>query len=136
MKTLIASVLVAGAMIAAPALAQTAPQTELVTLEGKKVDTLLLRYAFDASWVVDKQHILVRDTYLDHYVVSLKEPCEWLDGSTYKNFVFFPELSGNLRAGRAYEVRNGGFKPCTISSVQQVPSTQAAELKSKVAQKG
>jgi hypothetical protein len=139
MKTVIASVLAAGLAasgLVAPAIAQTAPKTELVSLEGKHVDTMLLRYSFDASWVVDRQHILMRDTYLDHYVVSLKAPCTWLDQSTFKGFFFFPALNGNLRAGRAYEVRNEGHEPCIISGVQQVPSTQATELKSKVAQKG
>jgi len=140
MKTFIASVLAAGLAasgLVAPAIAQTAPETELVSLEGKHVDTMLLRYSFDATWLVDSQHILLRDTYLDYYVVSLRAPCSWLDDqATYKSFFFFPELSGNLRAGRIYEVRNDGRKPCTISSVKHVPTAQAAELKTKVAQKG
>jgi hypothetical protein len=38
--------------------------------------------------------------------------------------------------GRSYEVRADGREKCDIAKIQQVPSTEAAELKAKVAQKG
>ena len=47
-----------------------------------------------------------------------------------------PALNGRILAGRDYEVRADGFEKCDIAKVQQVASSQAADLKAKVAAKG
>jgi hypothetical protein len=79
MKKLVAgvvgSILMAGAAMTAPAMGQSPRKTDMVELGGKSVDSLLLRYAFDATWAIDTQNILLRDTYRDYYKVTLKAPC-------------------------------------------------------------
>jgi len=136
MKRLIATslaiVAVAGLVAASPALGQPERKTELVEL-GESVDTLLLRYGFEATWVVDNQNILLRDTYRDHYVVTLKEACEQLD--LQRSFKFFPALSGHVRTGRIYEVRNPSGPPCDIARIEQIDDARAVELRAAVAAK-
>lgn len=130
MKRLIASTLASivavGLVAAAPAIGQPERKTELVDL-GKSVDSMLLRYAFEATWVVDDQHILVRDTYRDHYVVTLKDECEKLD--MQRGFNFFPALSGSIKAGRQYEVRDRAGPPCDIVRVEKIDQGRANELR-------
>ena len=59
MKTLIqallATLITAAGLAAAPALGEPARKTELVDLDGKSVDSMKLSYDFDAVWVVDDQ---------------------------------------------------------------------------------
>ena len=137
MRKLIASMLAAvmatGAFAVAPAMAQEAQKTGMIE-DGKPVDNLLLRYAFDATWVVDTQHVLMRDTYRDHYVLTLKEPCEALD--MQRGFNFVPALSGQVREGRRYELRNYKGAPCDITQIEKIDNARAAELRAAVAAKG
>ena len=130
----VASLAAVGLVTAAPAMGQPEKKTELVEL-GKSVDTLLLRYGFEATWVVDSQNILLRDTYRDHYLVTLKDGCDALV-DIKRSFKFFPELSGSLRAGRTYEVRNSVGAPCDIAKVEQIDDARAAELRAAVAAQG
>jgi hypothetical protein len=122
----LASFAVAG-LVAAPAIGQPERKTELVELGKGSVDNLLLRYAFDATWVVDQQHILLRDTYRDHYVVTLKENCEKLD--MQREIKFFPALAGNIKSARPYEVRDRAGQPCDIVRIEQVDDARANELR-------
>jgi hypothetical protein len=127
----LASFALAGAALAlaaaAPAVGQPEKKTELVELDGKAVDSMLLRYAFDATWAVDEQHILVRDTYRDHYLVTLKSECEKLE--MQRGIKFFPALAGRIRASLRYEVRDPVGQPCDITRVEQIDQERANELK-------
>ena len=128
MKTLIGSVLgvalAASVFAVAPAIAEPDVKTQLVDGSGKQVDSLLLRYGFDATWVLDDQKVLLRDTYLDHYLVTLAAPCEWMDRSTA--FKFFPALTNRVRASLRYEVRDNAHENCDIAKVEKI-STEAAK---------
>ena len=117
-------------MVAAPAMAQGDKKTELVELNGKSVDSLLLRYAFDATWAIDDSHILLRDTYRDHYYITLKAPCEKLD--MHRDIGFTPALVGRIRASLHYEVRDAVGSPCDIVRVEQIATDRATELKAKL----
>lgn len=138
MKTLIASVVMSAAMAAGlsagPALAQSAKPTQLVDDKGATADSLLLRYAFEATWVIDNQRILVRDTHRDHYLISLKDKCEELDKD--RGFVFFPALKDRVRASLHYEVRSKAGPYCDIGKIEQINSEAAASLRAELANKG
>jgi hypothetical protein len=138
MKNLIAPVvalvLAVGGVVAAPALAQQQTKTALVELDGGQVDTMLLRYPFEATWVIDDTHILLRDTYRDHYLITLKAPCKKLDMQRGINFV--PALSGRIKASLTYEARDAVGPPCDITRVEQIADTKAAELRASVNDKG
>jgi hypothetical protein len=137
MKTLIApmlaAALAAGAFAAAPATAQETAKTVMIA-DGKPVDSLLLRYGFDATWAVDTQHVLMRDTYRDHYLLTLKAPCEALD--MQRSFKFVPVLNGRVRESLRYELRNYKGAPCDITQIEKIDDTRAAELRAAVAAKG
>jgi hypothetical protein len=137
MKSLIASVVLSAAMaagLAAPALAQGATNTTLVDDKGATVNSLLLRYRFDATWVIDNQRILVRDAHRDHYLISLKDPCKELDRD--HSFVFFPALKDRVRASLTYEVRSKVGPYCDITKIEQINSEAAASLRAELANKG
>jgi hypothetical protein len=131
----IASLAAVGLLAAAPAMGQPEKKTELVKLGGESVDSMLLRYAFDATWVVDSQNILLRDTYRDHYLVSLKDGCDALV-DIKRSFKFVPALTGSIRAGRTYEVRNSVGAPCDIVKIEQIDDARAQELRAAVAANG
>jgi len=131
MKRLIASSLVtlltAAALAVAPAQGQPNRKTELVEL-GKNVDRMLLRYEFDAPWVVDNRNVLWRDSHDDHYLVTLKAACEQLDIRSL-NFAFFPSWSPQLLANRAYEVRPQAGPKCGVAKIELVDDTKANALR-------
>ncbi len=131
MKRLIASSLVAALAAAtlsvAPALGQTERKTELVALDGKTVDKMQMRYETDATWVVDNQNILYRDTTRDYYLVTLKEACKRLE--LQQPFTFFPAVTWQLREGRSYEVRPEAGKPCDVAKIAQVDTAKATALR-------
>lgn len=135
MRTVIAAVAaaLAASAVIAPAVAAPEQKTELAD-QGKPVDSLLLRYGFDATWVVDSQTILLRDTYRDHYVVTMDQPCEWLELD--RSFFFFPKLADRVRAARFYEVRDNAHENCTISKIEKVSSETAQGLREKLAARG
>jgi hypothetical protein len=137
MKSLIASVMVSAAMaagLAAPVLAQEAKHTQLVDDKGATVDSLLMRYALEATWVIDNQRILIRDAHRDHYLISLKDKCEELDKD--RSFVFFPALTNRVRASLHYEVRSKVGPYCDIGKIEQINSAAAASLRAELANKG
>jgi hypothetical protein len=132
MKKFVGSVLsiaVAVTAFAAPAIAEPDVKTQLVDGSGKQVDSLLLRYAFDATWVLDDQKVLLRDTYLDHYLVTLAAPCEWMDRST--GFKFFPSLSNRVRASLRYEVRDNAHENCDIAKLEKISTDAAKTLRAE-----
>lgn len=128
MRAMLAAILVAA--VAAPATAQ-APRTVLVDKDGEVVDTLLLRYAFDAMWAVDQERILLRDTYRDHYLLTLEAPCEKLDMN--RSVTFVPALAGRIKASLTYEARDKAGPPCDIAKVEWVGREQAAALRAESA---
>ena len=131
MKKLVAgvvgSILMAGAMMAAPALGQTERKTDIVDLGGKSVDSLLLRYGFDATWAIDTQNILLRDTYRDYYKVTLKAPCPKLEMD--RGIRFFPALSGRVYSHLRYEVRDPASQPCDIGRIEKIEQDAALALR-------
>lgn len=137
MRKLIAPVLAAvmavGGFVAVPAMAQEAPKTAMLE-GGRQVDSLLLRYAFDATWVVDQQHVLMRDTFRDHYLVTLEAACDALD--MQREFKFVPVLSGRVRASLSYELRNYKGAPCEIARIEKIDGARAAELRAAVSSNG
>lgn len=130
---MVAAALAAGVLAVAPAVAQDAPKTAMVE-GGKPVDSLLLRYGFDATWAVDTQRVLMRDSYREHYLLTLKAPCEALD--MQRGFNFVPALSGRVRESLRYELRNYKGAPCDIAQIEKIDDTRAAELRAAVAAKG
>ncbi len=133
MKRLVAiglGMLLAGAAAMAPAVAAPERRTETVD-DGKAVDSLLMRYRFDATWVLNPTSILLRDTYREHYLLTLKESCGWIELSN--PFTFFPELKQRVRADRSYEIRDNLHENCDIARIEKVSSETARELRAKLA---
>src|SRR5262245_34224170 len=120
MKTLIKSLIVSATLLAgaaAPALAQTPGKALMVNGKGATVDSLLLRYAFDATWVIDNHRILLRDTHRDNYLITMKDACEKLELD--RQFIIFPELKDRVYASLKYEVRDKAGPYCDITSIEQ-----------------
>jgi hypothetical protein len=133
MKTLMAVIaLGVSAAMVAPAIAAPERKTEMVD-EGKPVDSLLMRYAFDATWVLDEERILIRDEYRDHYLVTLKERCEWID--LPRPFKFVPRLHDRVRASLSYDVRDNQHEDCSIAKIEKVPMETAKGLRAELAAK-
>ena len=130
MKRLIASSLVTlmtAAALAAPALGQSEKKTELVELDGKTVDSMPLRHNIDATWVVDTQNLLYRDTARDYYLVTLKQACRQLE--VRRGFSFHPSAIWQLRETRTYEVRPYAGEPCGVARIEQVDHARADTLR-------
>jgi hypothetical protein len=133
MKRLIASslvVLMAAAALAAPALGQAEKKTELVDRDGRNVDSLQLRYRFDAGWVINNQNLLYRDTSDAHYLVTLKEACEQID-IRGRDFKFFPSWSYQLYASRNYDVVPEAGARCDVARIEKVNKARANTLRDK-----
>lgn len=134
MKKLVAlgfgMLLAACAAAIAPAAAEPERRTEIAD-NGKAVDSLLLRYRFDATWVLNTQSILLRDTYREYYVLTLDEPCEWI--AFAHPFFFFPELEDRVRAELTYDVRDDKHEICDIAKIEKVSGATAKELRAKLA---
>jgi hypothetical protein len=130
----LAIAVVAGVAVSAPALAQAEQKTTLVELDGAQVDTMLLRYPFDATWVIDETHILMRDTYRQHYLITLEAPCKKLE--MQRGIQFVPALSGRIKASLTYEARDKAGPPCDLTRVEQIENTKAAELRATINDKG
>lgn len=117
-----------------PALAQGETKTVLVEKDGTEVRTMLLRYPFEATWVIDETHILLRDTYRDHYLITLKEPCKKLE--MQRGIRFIPALAGRIKASITYEARDKVGPPCDLTRVEQIEQEKAAELRATLNDKG
>lgn len=126
-----AAMAVAAMASAAPATARQEPRTELVELGGAQVESLLLRYHFDATWAVSDTGILMRDTQRDYYLISLKAPCEKL--GMQRGFTFVPALAGRVKAALSYEVRDVAGRPCDVARLEQISDARAAELRASLA---
>ncbi len=128
MRAMLAALTIAA--VIAPAVAQER-KTELVDEDGQVVDSLLLRYKFDAMWAVDQERILLRDTYREHYLLTLEAPCEKLDMD--RSVTFVPELAGRIKASISYEARDKAGPPCDIAKVEWIGDERAASLRSEAA---
>jgi hypothetical protein len=124
----LATLVTAAALAAAPALAQSAPKTELVRLDGSSAETLQLRYDFNATWLIDNQNILYRDDRRDYYLVTLKAPCETLDIRS-RGFDFFPAWSWRLRSSYAYEIRPEAGSYCSVARIARLDDVRADPLR-------
>jgi hypothetical protein len=122
--------LLAGAAAMSPAVAAPERRTEIVD-NGMAVDSLLMRYRFDATWVLNPTSILLRDTYREHYLLTLEKPCRWIELSN--PFAFFPELKQRVRAALSYEVRDNLHETCDIARIEKVSSETARELRAQLA---
>jgi hypothetical protein len=129
----VAAAMAAG-IVATPVVAQGDTKTVLVEKDGTQVDTMLLRYPFDATWVIDDTHILMRDTYRDHYLITLKAPCQKLE--MQRGIQFVPALTGRIKAAITYEARDKVGQPCDLTRVEQIESAKAAELRATINDKG
>ena len=124
---------IAAGIAAAPVVAQGDTKTVLVEKDGAQVDTMLLRYPFDATWVIDDTHILMRDTYRQHYLITLKAPCHKLE--MQRGIKFVPALSGRIKASLTYEARDPVGQPCDLTRVEQIEPAKAAELRATLSDK-
>jgi hypothetical protein len=129
MKALAAILAVLACAAVAPAVAAPERRTEMVD-QGKAVDSLLLRYRFDATWVLDPQSILLRDAYREHYLLTLEKRCEWIELT--HPFTFFPGLNDRVRASLTYEVRDYKHEDCRIAKIEKVSLEAAKELRAKL----
>lgn len=116
-----AVILAAAAMLAGPAVAQER-NTDLVD-EGTSVDSLLLRYHFDAMWALDDENLLLRDTYRDHYQVTFDKACTWIDQP--RAVVFVPALTSRIRASLPYEARDKNGQICEVAKIAKIPKDEA-----------
>jgi hypothetical protein len=121
---------VAGAAVVAPAVAAPERKTELVD-DGKAVDSLLLRYGFESTWVLDVQSILMQDAYREYYLVTLEEPCEWIERPF--PFAFAPKLHDRVRASLTYDVRDDQHEDCRVAKIEKVSLETAKGLRAKLA---
>lgn len=134
MRVKLVAMAAAAALAGAAAFAQSERRTDMIDEGGKAVDSLLLRYHFDAMWALDTSHILLRDTYRDHYLLTLAKPCEKLNMD--RGVAFVPNLNGRVRASISYEVRDPVAAPCDIASIRQVAKQEAIEMKASLSDKG
>ncbi len=126
LNLLLAAAVVAASLAGGAAVAQAPRKTDMVD-KGKTVDSLLLRYSVDATWVLDDKHFLFRDTYRDHYLVSFKEDCKWLDWP--EPISFSPPLTDRVRASLTYEARNAKHGPhCDVERLEKLPKAAALEM--------
>jgi hypothetical protein len=96
-------------------------KTDLIDIDGRRVDEIPLRHGFDAIRVIDDRNILYRDNYGDHYLVTLKEACRGL--------TFFPSWSLQLRASHSYEVRPRAGQPCDVARIEKVDDARSKKLR-------
>jgi hypothetical protein len=103
-------------------------KTELVALDGARVDRIRLRYDIVDTWLVDTQSILYRDDSRAYYLVTLKEACKRLDIRSLR-FTLYPSWSWQLRADRAYEVRPQVGSHCDVAKIEQIDRARADALR-------
>jgi hypothetical protein len=131
MKKLVALSLMAAlasAALPAPVIGEPVEKTELVALDGRRVDDMPLRYDFDAVWVVDTQHVLYRDDHRAYYLVTLKAACPPL-GIRSLGFNFHPGWSRQLRASDSYEIRPEAGSRCDVARIEKVDDARADPLR-------
>lgn len=131
MKVVTLSAIAAVALALVPQAMAQDVKTEIVELDGQRVESLLLRYPFEAMWAIDANRVLLRDTQRDHYLLTLDAPCEKLD--MQRNVRFVPALKGRVREGVRYEVRDPVAEPCDIARIAQIDAAQASSLRAEFA---
>ena len=114
--------ILASVLATAPALAAPETRTELIALNGERVDQLDLAYAFDGVWVVDNQNLLYRDTSGSYNQVTLKAAC---NSVIRRNFNFFPSLASQLLATTIYEVRPEAGPRCGVAKIEKLRETKS-----------
>ena len=136
MKMMLASSLVAlmatAGLAAAPAWAGPETKTQLVTFDGKSVDSIQLRHDFNSVWVIDNQNILYRDDSRDYYLVTLREACQPLDIRN-RRFSFHPATDWRLKASTGYEVRPYAGQPCDVAKIEQLEDDRAEPMRKSAA---
>jgi hypothetical protein len=131
MKKLVVAVLMAAltsAALPAPVIGEPVKKTELVALDGRRVDDMQLHYDFDAAWVVDTQHVLYRDVRRAYYLVTLKEACPPL-GIRSMDFNFYPGWSRQLRTSDSYEIRPEAGSRCDVARIENMDDAKADPLR-------
>jgi len=128
LASLLVTLTASAAFLAAPSFAEPETKTQLVTLDGKSVETLQLRHDFNSAWVVDNQNILFRDDTRDYFLVTLKQACEPLEVRN-RQFVFHPGWSWRLKSTSGYEVRPDAGRPCEVATVAQIPDDKANSMR-------
>lgn len=116
------------AFLAAPSMAEPETKTQLVSLDGKSVETLQLRHDFNSAWVVDNRNILFRDDSRDYFLVTLKEACEPLEVRN-RQFDFHPGWSWRLKSTSGYQIRPDAGRPCEVGQVAQIDDAQANPMR-------
>ncbi len=124
---LVLCVAVVGAAVGTPALGEVAQKTELVDLDGANVERMPLRHEIDATWVVDNQTVLYRDTSRGHYLVTLKAACNRI--VQREPFAFRPSDPWALRADTAYEIRPAAGRACDVARIEQIETERADALR-------
>lgn len=131
MNKLVASafaiVLTGAALTAAPAVGEPERKTDLVGIDGQRVDVIPLINDFDATWVVDTQKLLYRDVRQDYYLVTLKQTCSQLSIQG-RSFYFHP-TQAQLRASSAYEVRPEAGRECNVVRIEKMAEAKALPLR-------
>lgn len=128
LASLLATLTASTAFFAAPSMAERETKTQLVTLEGKSVETLQLRHDFNSAWVVDNRSVLFRDDSRDYYLVTLKQACEQLEVRN-RPFEFHPGWSWKLKATSGYEVRPAAGRPCEVGQIAQIDDAKATPMR-------
>lgn len=128
LASLLVALAASTAFLAAPSLAGPEAKTQLVSLDGKSVETLQLRHDFNSAWVVDNQNILFRDDRRDYYLVTLKQACEPLEVRN-RQFDFHPGWSWRLKSTSGYEIRPDAGRPCEVGQVAQIDDAQANPMR-------
>lgn len=128
LASLLVTLTTSAALLASPSVAEPEAKTQLVTLDGKSVETLQLRYDFNSAWVVDNQNILFRDDRRDYYLVTLKQACEPLEVRN-RQFEFHPGWSWRLKSTSGYEVRPTAGRPCEVGQVAQIDDGKAMPMR-------
>lgn len=124
----LATLMAATGLAAVPAMGEPVAKTQLVSLDGKNVDSMRLRHDFAATWVIDTRTILYRDDVQDYYLVSLKEECATI-GMRGRSFSFQPAWTWQLQADRSYEVRPEAGSRCDVAKIEQIDKTRADPLR-------
>lgn len=132
MNRLVASafaLLMAGAAVAAaPAVGEPQKKTELVGIDGQRIDTMRLRYDIDGGWVVDTQKVLYRDVRDGYYLVTLKQACEPLT-IRGRGFSFYPADRPHLKSDRSYEIRPAAGQECDVARIEQIDEAKAMPMR-------
>jgi murein DD-endopeptidase MepM/ murein hydrolase activator NlpD len=103
-------------------------KTDLIDIDGKRVDNLQLRHEVNGGWVIDDQRILYRDVARVHYLVTLRSACEQLSIRS-RRVDFFPSWSWQLLASNTYKMRTEAGQACDVARIERIETTRANQLR-------